>query len=344
MRNKKYTPAAFLLAVALTGSLIGAHADEKLEGEAKPPAHARDHVGEKLAENPSTLQNTPIKVYLLVDGVGREVEAHPQTTARFLEEAGVKLGKKDEVSAPKDALVSDKQLLVVTRITEKVKTEESPVEFKVVRSNEAVECAPGEEETVTQEGEEGVLTEEWTTTYRDGHKVSKTKTLNEVTKDPVNEVVAPCLIPEPEPEPEPAPAPEPEPREDETVARSAEREAPPAPVEEVAEPAPAPAPPPPPPPSVGGTKADWMRAAGIPESEWGYVDYIVSRESGWNPNAVNPSSGACGLAQSLPCGKSEVYGAWNDPVASLKWQYDYVRERYGGYSGAAAHSRAYGWY
>lgn len=96
--------------------------------------------------------------------------------------------------------------------------------------------------------------------------------------------------------------------------------------------------------SVSGSKADWMEAAGIPESDWAHVDYIVSRESGWNPNAVNSSSGACGLAQSLPCGKSEVYGAWNDPVAQLKWQHDYVNGRYGGYAGAANHSRAYGWY
>ena len=96
--------------------------------------------------------------------------------------------------------------------------------------------------------------------------------------------------------------------------------------------------------SYSGTKVDWMAGAGIPQSEWEYVDYIVSRESGWNPHAINPSSGACGLAQSLPCAKSEVYGAWNDPVAQLKWQYDYVVGRYGSYAGAANHSRAYGWY
>ena len=94
--------------------------------------------------------------------------------------------------------------------------------------------------------------------------------------------------------------------------------------------------------SVGGTKADWMRAAGIPENEWSYVDSIVARESGWNPNAVNKSSGACGLGQQLPCGKWA--GAWNDPVAALRAMSGYVKARYGGWAGAVAFWNANRWY
>lgn len=91
-----------------------------------------------------------------------------------------------------------------------------------------------------------------------------------------------------------------------------------------------------------GTKEDWMAQAGIPQSEWWAVDSIVSRESGWNPNAVNASSGACGLGQQLPCGKWA--GAWNDPVAALRAQHGYVVERYGSYSGAVAFWNANHWY
>lgn len=97
-----------------------------------------------------------------------------------------------------------------------------------------------------------------------------------------------------------------------------------------------------PPVSSGGTKEQWMSAAGIPQDQWGYVDSIVSRESGWNPNAINASSGACGLGQQLPCGKWA--GAWNDPVAALQAQYQYVIERYGGYAGAVAFWNANSWY
>lgn len=94
--------------------------------------------------------------------------------------------------------------------------------------------------------------------------------------------------------------------------------------------------------SYGGNKESWLRASGIPESEWWAVDSIVSRESSWNPNAVNPSSGACGLGQQLPCGKWA--GAWNDPVAALKAQYGYVVARYGGYPQAVAFWNANHWY
>lgn len=91
-----------------------------------------------------------------------------------------------------------------------------------------------------------------------------------------------------------------------------------------------------------GTKADWMRAAGIPEVHWAYVDMIVTRESGWNPNAVNRGSGACGLGQQLPCGKWA--GAWNDPVAALVAMTGYVNSRYGGWAGAVAFWNANHWY
>jgi len=93
---------------------------------------------------------------------------------------------------------------------------------------------------------------------------------------------------------------------------------------------------------ISGTKQDWLRASGIPESQWVYVDYIVSRESSWNPNAVNASSGACGLGQQLPCGKWA--GAWNDPVAALKAQYGYVNARYGGYAQAYSFWLSNSWY
>ena len=102
----------------------------------------------------------------------------------------------------------------------------------------------------------------------------------------------------------------------------------------------------------GGNKEAWMAAAGIPQSDWAAVDSIVSRESGWNPCAYNPGrsdcnanpTSACGLAQSLPCGKQAKYGHWTDPVANLRWQHEYVTQRYGGYWQAVAFWNANHWY
>lgn len=84
--------------------------------------------------------------------------------------------------------------------------------------------------------------------------------------------------------------------------------------------------------SGGGSPAEWMSAAGIAESDWGYVDYVVSRESGWNPNATNRRSGACGLVQALPC--SKVPGSGYDPVDNLRWANGYAVGRYGSWAGA----------
>ncbi|MEW2460689.1 MULTISPECIES: aggregation-promoting factor C-terminal-like domain-containing protein [Microbacterium] len=87
-----------------------------------------------------------------------------------------------------------------------------------------------------------------------------------------------------------------------------------------------------PPYSGGGAPAEWMAAAGIAQSDWQYVDYIVSRESGWNPNATNKSSGACGLVQALPC--SKVPGNGYNPVDNLRWATGYATGRYGSWAGA----------
>lgn len=84
--------------------------------------------------------------------------------------------------------------------------------------------------------------------------------------------------------------------------------------------------------SGGGEPAQWMAAAGIASSDWGYVDYIVSRESSWNPNATNSSSGACGLVQALPC--SKVPGNGYDPVDNLRWASGYAVGRYGSWAAA----------
>ncbi|MDL5486999.1 lytic transglycosylase domain-containing protein [Microbacterium wangruii] len=82
----------------------------------------------------------------------------------------------------------------------------------------------------------------------------------------------------------------------------------------------------------GGSAAEWMSAAGIAEGDWGYVDYIVGRESGWNPNATNRSSGACGLVQAYPC--SKVPGNGYDPVDNLRWGNGYATGRYGSWAAA----------
>ena len=98
--------------------------------------------------------------------------------------------------------------------------------------------------------------------------------------------------------------------------------------------------------SVTGEKTDWMKAAGISESDWQYVDYIIEHESGWNYRAVNSSSLAYGLPQSLPASKlSSAGNDWRDnPVTQLKWATQYANERYGGWQQAYNAWRSQNWW
>ena len=132
-------------------------------------------------------------------------------------------------------------------------------------------------------------------------------------------------LPEPEPEPEPEPAPAPTP----VQPAAPQQQQPPSVVA-------------PPTYSGGGSPEAWMSAAGIAPENWGYVDYIATRESGWNPNATNPSSGACGLIQAYPC--SKVPGSGYTPVDNLSWANGYAVGRYGSWASAYAFWTANHWW
>ena len=70
---------------------------------------------------------------------------------------------------------------------------------------------------------------------------------------------------------------------------------------------------------ISKDKAAVMAAAGIAKSDYPYVDYIVTRESGWRVNATNGRT--WGLCQALPGSKMASAGAdWQtNPVTQLRW-------------------------
>ncbi|WP_225427488.1 phage tail tape measure protein [Ligilactobacillus agilis] len=99
-------------------------------------------------------------------------------------------------------------------------------------------------------------------------------------------------------------------------------------------------------PKPTGDHKHWMKQAGIPESWFSLVNWIVTRESGWNPKATNPSSGAYGLPQSLPGNKMASAGKdWRtNPITQLKWMYSYIKGRYGNAANAQRFWQAHHWY
>lgn len=88
--------------------------------------------------------------------------------------------------------------------------------------------------------------------------------------------------------------------------------------------------------NVDRDKSTVMGLAGINVArDYPYVDYIINKESRWNPLARN-ASGAYGLGQALPGSKMAPFGAdWEtNPVTQLKWANSYAVARYGSWSAA----------
>ena len=109
---------------------------------------------------------------------------------------------------------------------------------------------------------------------------------------------------------------------------------------------------------VNGDHTSLMSAAGISGGDFGYVDYIISHESGWCPtkaqgehycpavpdNQYTPNG--YGLCQSTPGTKMASAGAdWGtNPITQLRWCSNYANSSYGGWAGAYNHWVNYHWW
>lgn len=84
----------------------------------------------------------------------------------------------------------------------------------------------------------------------------------------------------------------------------------------------------------------------VAADQWTCFSNIVTRESGWNYKAVNPSSGAYGLFQALPGSKMSSVGAdWQtNPATQIKWGLNYMDSRYGSPCEAWTFWQANNWY
>ena len=93
-------------------------------------------------------------------------------------------------------------------------------------------------------------------------------------------------------------------------------------------------------PAASGSCSQWISAAGI--SDVASANWLIAKESGCNPHARNASSGACGVAQELPCGKSGC--ALGDGACQIRWMNSYVISRYGSWANAVAFHKGHNWY
>jgi hypothetical protein len=94
-------------------------------------------------------------------------------------------------------------------------------------------------------------------------------------------------------------------------------------------------------------------AADLAASQYGWgadqfqcLDQLWQKESGWNYQAYNASSGATGIPQSLPGSKMATAGDdWQTSAATqIRWGLGYIKGAYGTPCSAWSHSQSMNWY
>jgi hypothetical protein len=92
--------------------------------------------------------------------------------------------------------------------------------------------------------------------------------------------------------------------------------------------------------------AGQLAAKGWGQDQMNCLNLLWTQESSWLTSAENASSGAYGIAQSLPAEKMAISGAdyRTSFKTQIRWGLTYIEGRYGSPCGAWAQEVAVGWY
>lgn len=97
-------------------------------------------------------------------------------------------------------------------------------------------------------------------------------------------------------------------------------------------------------PALRATAQTIAAQQGWDQGQFNAWDAIINAESGWNPNAQNPTSSAFGLGQFLNS-TWKGYGAkTSDPTQQLTYMANYIKSRYGSPQAALAFHAAHNYY
>ena len=194
-------------------------------------------------------------------------------------------------------------------ITEKTIVEVQAIPFETVTKN----VANGASETkdqVLQEGKEGKKEVTYRVKYQNDVEIERTEVSSVVLEEPVNKIV--------------------QVRAKQTTSRSSSGRT-----------------------YISGSVAEYQAYARARCSAYGWstADFnclvaLWNKESKWNPNAYNASSGAYGIPQALPASKMATAGTdyRTNYKTQINWGLSYISSRYGSPSAAWSHSKSKGWY
>lgn len=224
-----------------------------------------------------------------------------------LEAGGIVLGPDDTVDPSLDTKVTESTVITINRAGADVETTETAIPFNEVRKETS--ALPRGTEKVEQEGAEGVM-ESTNLVTRAGSRIVSSNALTSYVKQaPVDKVILVGTG---------------------SVASHAGSAAGAGSAGSA---------------NLGTTVPasemqqwahDYLLSSGYTEADFSAAVYIINHESGWNPTAKNPGSGAYGLPQALPGSKMASAGAdWaTNYQTQFKWFVGYCNGRYGSIQGA----------
>ena len=259
---------------------------------------------------------------LAMDGSTRTITTTEPTLGEALIAADVVLHAEDKVSSPLNKPIAEGASVTVVRVSTKAISEEK-VDAHSSSEVDDPELSKGER-VVETEGVDGVTVNAYDVVLENGTEVSREKTMTVVKSARVDEVV-----------------------------RVGTKEAAPAASQATGSSAPAtssgssaPAAQPVPSGDAQSIALSMMSGYGWGGDQFTCLVNLWNRESGWNHLAMNPSSGAYGIPQSLPGNKMASAGAdWQtNPATQISWGLGYIQGHYGSPCGAWAHSESVGWY
>ena len=194
-------------------------------------------------------------------------------------------------------------------ITEKTIVEVQSIPFETVTKN-VTNGASETKDQVLQEGKEGKKEVTYRVKYQNNVEIERTEISSVVLEEPVNKIV--------------------QVRAKQTTSRSSSSRT-----------------------YISGSVAEYQAYARARCSAYGWstADFnclvaLWNKESKWNPNAYNSSSGAYGIPQALPASKMATAGTdyRTNYKTQINWGLSYISSRYGSPSAAWSHSKSTGWY
>lgn len=193
-----------------------------------------------------------------------------------------------------------------SNIVEEIITVQEPIPFETITKD--VSNGSGTTNRIVQAGKNGIKEVTYRVKYKNDIEIERTEISSKVIKEPVNKIV--------------------EIQSRIVTSRSGSR-------------------------TINGSVAEYQAYAAEVCNNYGWsqtdFDCLVrlwNKESGWNPNAYNASSGAYGIPQALPGSKMASAGAdyQTNYKTQINWGLSYIKNRYGTPQNAWNHSQNTGWY